>query len=305
VDQPPRYPRGGEPPSEEPFPRFDPALPGQPLGTRRTSGSHPYRGGGQPNPWLVGLAIAVVLAAISIIAFGLFTPEKGDGTTTTTTTTTGTSESTSTSGTTLAGSTTTTTTTPGGGGTTITLPGGGEALPITPVGDPIPITELTMASDGIGALTFGSDGDPVLGKLAATFGDPTKDTGFIVGDGSFGECTGDAIRVVQWGPLNVVVRGEAGNNTFISYRMDTRYGGINLAPTDMQTKSGLRVGDTVAQLKSIYAAFDISFSVDPSAGKVFELKPADGGSVLIWGPVQSEDDDALVTGIYSPNACQS
>ena len=300
MDQPPRYPRGGEPPSEEPFPRYDPALPSETPGGRRTSGSHPYRGGGQPNPWLVGLAIAVVLAAISVIAFGLFTPDKGEGTTTTTTTT-GTSESTSSSSTTIAGSTTTTS----AGGTTITLPGGGEALPITPVGDPIPIAELTMASDGIGALTFGSDGDPVLGKLAATFGDPTKDTGFIVGDGSFGECTGDSIRVVQWGPLNIVVRGEAANSTFISYRMDTRYGGINLPPTDMQTKSGLRVGDMVSQLKSIYSAFDISFSVDQSAGKVFELRPADSQALLLWGPVQSEADDALVTGIYSPNVCQN
>jgi hypothetical protein len=304
VDQPPRYPKGGEPPNDEPFPRFNPARSRQTPGGRRTSGSHPYRGGGgQPNPWLVGLAIAVVLAAVSVIAFGLFTPDKGEGPITTTTTM-GTSGSTSSSSTTITGSTTTTTTT-SDGGTTITLPGGGEALPITPAGDPIPIAELTMASDGIGALTFGSDGDPILGKLAATFGDPTKDTGFIVGDGSFGECTGDSIRVVQWGPLNIVVRGEAANSTFISYRMDTRYGGINLPPTDMQTKSGLRVGDTVSQLKSIYSAFDVSFSVDQSAGKVFELRSADGGSMLLWGPVQSEDDDALVTGIYSPDACQS
>jgi hypothetical protein len=301
VDQPPRYPRGGEPPSEEPFPRFDPAFPSQAPGNRRTSGSHPYRGGGQPNPWLVGLAIAVVLAAISIIAFGLFTPEKGESTTTTTTTTGG-ETTTSSSTSTIPGSTTTTTPV---GGTTITLPGGGEAIPITPEGDPIPIAELTMASDGIGTLTFGSDGDPILGKLAATFGDPTNDTGFIVGDGSFGECTGDSIRVVQWGPLNIVVRGEAGSSTFISYRMDTRYGGINLPPRDMQTKSGLRVGDTVAQMKSIYSAMDVSFSVDPAAGKVFEVRPAAGGTLLLWGPVQSEEDDALVTGIYSPNACQS
>jgi hypothetical protein len=27
--------------------------------------------------------------------------------------------------------------------------------------------------------------------------------------------------------------------------------------------------------------------------------------VLLWGPVDSADDDALVTGIYSPKHCES
>ena len=171
------------------------------------------------------------------------------------------------------------------------------------MGDPIAITELTLTKDDIGPLDFGDDGDQVLGRLAATFGEPTQDTGFIVGSGSWGECAGDAIRVVQWGPLNIVVKGEVGASQFVSYRLDTKYGGITSLPIDMETKSGLRVMDTVAQLKDIYAGFVIDFVVDPDAGLVFELRSERGGELLLWGPVESSSDDAKVTGIYSPDSC--
>ena len=310
MDQPPRNSRGAEPPGGEPFPRFE-AGP-----ERRTRVPVPRSGGGygppaQPNAWLIGLAVAVVLAAISIIAFGFLAPgdetaatttNAGDGSTTTTgdgsTTTTNGDGSTTTTG---DGSTTTTTGTDGTV-TTTSIPDG-ETPPIVAVGDPIPITELTLTKDDIGPLDFGDDGDQVLGRLAATFDDPTQDTGFIVGSGSWGECAGDAIRVVQWGPLNIVVKGEASSSEFVSYRLDLRYGGITSPTTDMETKSGLRVMDTVAQMREIYVGFVIEFVVDPDAGLVFELRGQLGGDLLLWGPVESQNDDARVTGIYSPDSC--
>ena len=186
--------------------------------------------------------------------------------------------------------------------TTTSIPNG-ETPPIVAVGDPIPITELTLTKDDIGPLDFGDDGDQVLGRLVATFDEPTQDTGFIVGSGSWGECAGDAIRVVQWGPLNIVVKGEAGNSEFVSYRLDLRYGGITSPTTDMETKSGLRVMDTVAQMREIYVGFVIEFVVNADAGLVFELRDQMGGDVLLWGPVESQNDDARVTGIYSPDSC--
>ncbi|MFH1329578.1 MAG: hypothetical protein ABIJ48_02805 [Actinomycetota bacterium] len=276
----------------------------------------PRSGGGygppaQPNAWLIGLAVAVALAAISIIAFGFLAPD--DETAATTTTTTNGDGTTPTAGdgsTTTAGdgSTTTgdgsTTTTTGTDGTvtTTSIPDGGTP-PIVAVGDPIPITELTLTKDDIGPLDFGDDGDQVLGRLVATFGEPTQDTGFIVGSGSWGECPGNAIRVVQWGPLNIVVNGEVGSSEFVSYRLDLRYGGITSPTTDMETKSGLRVMDTVGQMREIYAGFLIEFVVDTDAGLVFELRGQRGGDLLLWGPVESQNDDARVTGIYSPDSC--
>lgn len=310
MDQPPRYSRGAEPPGGDPFPRFEDAP------ARRARVPVPHTGGGaygpppQPNPWLIGLAVAVVLAAVSIIAFGFLAPDDGTAATTTTTgdgsttSTTGDGTTTTDDGTSSTTGTDGTTSTTGTDGTVTTssIPDG-ETPPITAVGDPIPITELTLTKDDIGPLDFGDNGDQVLGRLVATFGDPTQDTGFIVGSGSWGECAGDAIRVVQWGPLNIVVKGEVGDSVFVSYRLDVKYGGLTSPPIDMETKSGLRVEDTVAQLKDIYTGFNIQFVVDPDAGLVFMLRSQLGGEVLLWGPVESTNDDAKVTGIYSPNSC--
>ncbi len=276
----------------------------------------PRSGGGaygpppQPNPWLIGLAVAVVLAAVSIIAFGFLAPgDETAGTTTSTTAGDGSTTSTTGDGTTSTtgdGTTgtdgTTSTTGTDGTVTTSSIPDG-ETPPVTAFGDPIPITELTLTKDDIGPLDFGDDGDQVLGRLVATFDEPTQDTGFIVGSGSWGECPGDAIRVVQWGPLNVVVKGQVGNSVFVSYRLDVKYGGITSPPTDLETKSGLRVMDTVAQMKEIYPGFAIDFVVHAEAGLVFELRAERGGELLLWGPVEASSDDAKVTGIYSPDSC--
>lgn len=309
MDKSSRDGRGAEFPGGDSLPEFESAP------ARRTRVPIPRSGGGgygppaQPNPWLIGLAVAVVLGAISIIAFGFLAP--GDETAGTTTTGGGSTTTTSTDGTTTTGEdgTTTTggdgsTTTTGSNGTvtTTSIPDG-ETPPITPIGDPIPITELTLTKDDIGPLDFGDEGDQVLGRLAATFGDPTQDTGFIVGNGSWGECAGESIRVVQWGPLNIVVSGEASDSQFVSYRLDLKYGGITSPPTDMETLSGLRVMDTIGQMKDIYAGFTIEFVVDAEAGLVFELRSQRGGELLLWGPVESQNDDSRVTGIYSPDSC--
>ena len=276
---------------------------------RRPTTSQP-----QPNPWLVGMAIAAVLAAVSVIAFGLFsspstavaggtvtTVATGD-TSTAATNADGTTTDTNADGTTTAGTNADGTPT---ATTEATLPGGGDAPSIGAVGDPIPIGQLTMSSDDIGPLDFGNPGNDVLGRLVSTFGQPTDDTGFIVGNGSFGECPGDSIRVVRWGPLNIVTRGEASNHVFVSYRMDLRYGGITSPTTDMSTVSGLRVGDTVGQLEDTYGDFLIEYIVDQDVGLTFELRAGAGGDLLLWGPVDSQAADALVTGIYSPDACQT
>ena len=295
MDQPPRNTRGAEPPDDEPFPRFEPGQARRP--SRRSGGGGAGAGPAQANPWLIGLAVAVVLGAVSIIAFGFLSAHDN------------TSASTTTRRTSPDGSPPH----PGGGRSPPTAAGSGplptpslpdgSTPPITPVGEAIPVAQLRMTTDGIGPLALGDDGDEILGKLAATFGDPTEDFGFIVGSGSWGECAGDTIRVVQWGPLNIVVKGEPGDSQFVSYRLDLRYGGITSPTTDIQTQSGLRVSDTVGQMKDIYEGLSLEFVVDPDVGLVFELSDGLGGDLLLWGPVESQDDEALVTGIYSPDSC--
>jgi hypothetical protein len=248
-----------------------------------------------------------VLATVGVIAFGLLHGGgEGDGVAATTTTSGTTPDgSTVTTGTTIPGDTTATTGTDGTV-TVVTLPGGGTTVgPITPIGGPIPMSELKMSSNDIGPLDFGADGDEVLGRLVATFGQPTDDTGYIVGSGSFGECPGWSIRVVRWGPLNVVLHGEAGDSAFVSYRLDLRYGGISSPTTDLATLSGLRVGNTVAELEATYETFYKEYVVDEIVGLTFQLKLTQNSEVLLWGPVDSQAGDALVTGIYSPDACDT
>ena len=293
--RPPQYPGppDGEP-IEEPFPRFQTQ---EGFGSARATGARPYRGGGQANPWLVGLAVAAVLIAVSVISFGLFAPN-GD-TAGSSSTTLAPTDTTSPTDTTLPSETTSST----AGPAEITLPTQVVPGEITPVGDPIPVNELTMSSSDIGTLDFGDDGDQVLGQLAATFGPPTQDTGYIIGDGTFGECPGDSIRVVQWGPLNVVMQGDATTNQFVSYRIDISYGNLTSPTRDIATLSGLRVGDQVSQLEEIYSGFVIDYIVDGDVGLVFKLFSQRGGELLLWGPVDSQDPEGLVTGIYSPDSC--
>ncbi len=249
-----------------------------------------------------------MLGAISVIAFGLFSSNTDSSTADATATTLAAGDMTldSSTGDTTDGTTAPTTdetADPTTDGTNATLPGGGDLTPIGSVGEPIPISELTMSSNDIGPLDFGDAGNDVLGRLVATFGQPTDDTGFIVGDGSLGECPGDSIRVVRWGPLNIVTRGEASNHVFASYRMDLRYGGITSPTTDMATLSGLRVGQTVGELEDVYQEFTIEYIVDQDVGQTFELRSSPTGALLLWGPVDSNAPGSLVTGIYSPDPC--
>ena len=289
------------------FPSFDPGpAPQRQAGRPTPPPRRPVPPDPQPNPWLVGMAIATVLAALSVISFGLLAPDgtaqAGTSSPTTAPTTGDTADDTTD---TTPGDTTETTTGDTTGGTQSTLPGSSDAPTIAPVGVPIAINELTMSSNDIGPLEFGDPGNDVLGRLVSTFGQPTDDTGFIVGNGSFGECPGDSIRVVRWGPLNIVTRGEPSNHVFVSYRMDLSYGGITSPTTDMATLSGLRVGDTVGELESIYEDFNIQYVVDQDVGLTFELRASSGGDILLWGPVDSQAPDALVTGIYSPDPCDT
>jgi hypothetical protein len=56
-------------------------------------------------------------------------------------------------------------------------------------------------------------------------------------------------------------------------------------------------------LEDIYSGFVIDYVVDPDVGLVFQLYSQRGGELLLWGPVESQDPESLVTGIYSPDSC--
>ena len=87
--------------------------------------------------------------------------------------------------------------------TTTSIPDG-DTPPITPVGEPIPITELTLTKDDIGPLDFGDEGDRCSGASPPPSATPPRTPGSSWATAP-GRVRRRPIRVVQWGPLNIVV----------------------------------------------------------------------------------------------------
>jgi hypothetical protein len=174
---------------------------------------------------------------------------------------------------------------------------------IAPVGNALAIADLQLQSDGIGPVTVGLPADQALGRLVASLGAPDADTGLVQATGEFGACAGEQVRIVRWGPLVVVVTSVDGVERLASYRVDLQYGGLDSRAATLATLSGLRAGDTIADLETIYADFTIEYLTQPDVGLVFELRRPTDSELLLWGPITSADADGLVGGIYAVDAC--
>ena len=268
--------------AEEPWP-----LGGGPSEPPRTPSTLP--------PFLVGLVVGIALAAVSVVAFVVFGSDDEPAATTATTVV-----PTSTTDTTLA-VTTTTVVIPTTEATATAAP----SAPLEAVGEPLALEDLSMAASGLGDLRFGDNGDTVLGRLVATFGQPDEDSGTFISTADYGTCDGDVARFVRWGPLAVVVLEPESDPSFAAYRLDLDFGGIESLAAELRTVSGVRAGDTVATLESIYSdTFNISYEVDLEDGLEFQLLDSEGG-LLLHGPVTSADPDGVIRGIYSPDSCAS
>jgi hypothetical protein len=254
------------------------------------------------SPLLTGLILGLLLVVLSIAIFNL-TRDNGDttaGDETTTTTTAAGQDTSTTAGdteTTVAGdtsgaeeSTTTTAATPV------------DFDPYQAVGEELPLENLKLETGGMGDIALGDDAADAIGRLVATFGDPTSDTGPIVSTGEYGACEGGTVRVVKWGALAaVVIIDDDGTETFAGYRLDLTYDGATTSKAvDIQTLSGLKLGYSVTQIRDIYSDFDVEIVDDPAYGQVFELRGG-SGNLLLWGPVSDSGDEGtdIVMGIYS------
>jgi hypothetical protein len=251
------------------------------------------------SPLLTGLIIALLLVALSVAVFQLLSPDDS-GTAAETTTTTVAGETT----TTVAGETTTTV---AGETTTTTVPAGDPFEPVPPA---IEVDRLKLITDGMRVndndvkdIVFGDDAATAVGRLVASFGDPTQDTGWQVSTGQYGVCAGDLERVVLFGPYAAIVTKPGGQEIYNGYRHDITYGDLANPAAGLETLSGLKLGDTVADLRSIYAGEDVTFSTDPRLGLIYEVRGSTSGSLLLWGPVEGEDGADRVIGIYAPDVC--
>lgn len=247
------------------------------------------------SPLLTGLVVGLLLIAISVAVFQLLrdSDEGGGGEAAVTTTTLDPDATTTT-----AQSTTTT--------TTIPLPPNNEypaVGPQIPVEDMKLMTERIRVNDNdISDIVFGQAAADAVGALTASFGAPDQDNGWQVSVGEWGVCVGDFERIVRYGPFAAIVTRDGDSDVFNGYRQDVQFGDLASPASDLETLSGLRAGDTVGDLESVYADLTINYSEDEVHGTIFELT-GDDGALILWGPVGGQTATDPVLGIYAPNIC--
>lgn len=233
--------------------------------------------------WIVPILLLLAVIAVWVVVF----VDRGSSPTTSVAAT-DTTEATTTS---EAQSTTTTvpetTTTAPETTTTVAIP---PPSVWPPIGDPIPVEDLTLRAAGIGPIDIGSGVGQVAGRLTASLGEAEA-------SGTDGLCEPGEAYWLQWGELRAIFDGFGSGATFVSYRYEDIGSETSLGLT---TLSGLALGDTVQDLQDIYSSFTITFEVIDGRD-VFRL--VDGSELLLWGPVTSTEPDGLVTGIYSPGPC--
>lgn len=253
------------------------------------------------SPMLTGLIIALLLVALTIAVFQLLKPAPDDAAASPTTAVEDDGE--------VATPTTDVTSTTDV--STTTAPGAPPSSPYVAVGEPIPVDRLKLIADGIRVnlndvpdIIFGTADTEAIGRFVATFGEPTDDTGWQVSTGAWGVCQGDLERIVTFGPFAAIVTQRGGGNVFDGYRLDLTFGGsVDHPAAKMETRSGLRAGDTNSRLEEIYASLDVRYAQRPGLQTVFELYSS-SGKLLLWGPVTGQSATDTVLGIYAPDVCE-
>lgn len=171
--------------------------------------------------------------------------------------------------------------------------------PIPPLGDPIPVEELTLGAFSLGPMEFGDADVNALGRLVATFGQP--DEVWEIGEAD-GLCPTESGRAARFGWLTVLVRDEAGTEVLVAYRLGPPADVPPDDPTEnLQTISGAKIGDTSDRWADIYATSIVRQTQIDGAPYLLLLRSSDERT-LLWAPL-SDDDPPLVLGIYSPEPC--
>jgi len=246
------------------------------------------------SPLLTGLVVALLLVALSVAVFQLLSGDDGEPEAAVTSTTSAPDGS-------------TTTAPPANTTTTVALP---PASPYPPLGPQIPVGKMKLMTnrirvqdDNISDLVFGDAAADAVGALTASFNDPDEDTAWQVSTGEWGVCIGDLERIVRFGPFAAIITLEGEADIFNGYRQDVQFGDLGSPASQLETLSGLRAGDTVGDLQTIYADQTVELLSDPDIGPFFELRGADSNELILWGPIGGQAATDPVLGIYAPDIC--
>jgi hypothetical protein len=249
------------------------------------------------SPLLMGLIVGLFLVIVSIAAFRLIAQDDG----TDTSAAPGTSAPSESATTDASGTTEEPSSTSSEPPTSVDV----DLPEFTPSGNAVAIAELTLAVDAIGPIKLGTSAPRSVGRLITSLGPPDEDSGAVESTGDYGTCPGDTERIVRWGPfVAIVVVDSDGTQILGGYRLDSDYGGLGSPAANLKTLSGLSLGRSVERLESIYEGFDITYEPHPELDEVFELRSANTGNLLLWGPLgSSSESGGYIRGIYSPDAC--
>ncbi len=186
--------------------------------------------------------------------------------------------------------------------TTTLAPPTTTIAPVTAIGSPIALSELTMGGFAFGPFSFGSNGEQVLGRLTATFGQPDS---LGPADTTWGLCATDSGSVATWGGIAAIFRDVDGTSEFVGYRIGDATGIDDGDPGgDLATLSGISIGDTITTLRQIYANSTIElFELDGQP--YFRLLRSGTQRLLLYGPISVQADDGSILGIYSRDACSA
>jgi hypothetical protein len=243
------------------------------------------------NRVLIPIAVAVGALVVYLAVFWLFVDRGGEGPGETAGTTLPAQQTTVPA--TEAPATTVTTATPA---TTTLLPTTTLA-PIEPIGEAVPLEDLTLGAFAIGPVDFGSKGAEAVGRLVASLGQPDAIEPAGTAEGL---CDGTPGELIAWGGLSVIVAGEGGDAVLAGYRLDiTASGGDDQR---LRTISGLGLGDSRDQLQDTYPT---AVAIDGPDGAAFVVTASTDGKTLLWGTLAESGGAAVVSGIYSPRACDA
>ncbi|MFQ5554406.1 MAG: hypothetical protein ACE5GC_03405 [Acidimicrobiia bacterium] len=248
----------------------------------------------RPIRWWIPVGIALVVLAVYGIVFASLLSRTGDEIVTAPITTT-----TAAIATTRPTTTTTTTTIPPTTTTTIPPVTTTTLAPIPVSGDPIAVSDLSLAASELGPIAFGDGAADAAGVLAASLGQP--DTYFSVGE-NMGLCPTDEGRALVWGPFTAIFRNSSGTEVLAGYRLAAPEQGSAPHPTEgMRSLSGIGLGDTTSAIEAAYQRSIVAFQeIDGESG--FLVLRSTDERTLLWG-LLSSDEPATVELIASPRPC--
>ncbi len=181
-----------------------------------------------------------------------------------------------------------------------TLPPPTTFPPIVAIGSPVPLADMTMGGFVFGPFPFGANGEQVLGRLTATFGQPDS---LGPADTTWGLCATDSGSVATWGGIAAIFRDVDGSSEFVGYRIGDATGIDDGDPGgELTTLSGVSIGDTVDTMRRIYANSTIEL-YDVDGQPHFRLLRSETQRLLLYGPISVQSDDGSILGIYSKDAC--